>query len=57
MSASLIDAEELAMRLNVPKSWVYASARSGRIPSVRLGKYRRFDYEAVQEAIQNHKQD
>ena len=33
----------LAEILNVPKTWVYAAARRGEIPSVVLGRYVRFD--------------
>lgn len=44
---SLIDAEAASQRLGVPKSWVAAEARANRIPHVRLGKYVRFDVEAL----------
>ena len=47
----LIDAEQLAKNLGIPKTWIYAAARNGRIPSYKLGKYRRFDEEAVREAL------
>ena len=40
--APLLDAQGAADLLNVPASWVLAEARAGRIPSVSLGKYRRF---------------
>jgi len=33
--------------LSVPKSWVYAAAREGRIPVVRLGRYQRFRKDAI----------
>ena len=42
MISSLLTAAEVATRLNVPKSWVLESARSGAIPHVRLGRYVRF---------------
>lgn len=43
----LIDAEELAARWRVPKSWIRAHTRQctrkdQRIPCVRLGRYVRF---------------
>lgn len=38
----LIDVEEAARILGVPRSWIYSSAEAGRIPSFRIGKYRRF---------------
>lgn len=42
---SLLNVEQLASRLNVPKSWVYARTRENgpdSIPRVKLGKYVRF---------------
>lgn len=47
--APLIDAEAAAVLLGVPKSWVLAEAREGRIPHVRLGKYVRFDRDELTE--------
>ena len=43
MAPSLRTADEVAARLKVPKSWVYRAAREGSLPSVRCGRYRRFD--------------
>lgn len=40
---ALIDAAGAAQLLGVPKSWVLAEARAGRIPHVRLGRYVRFE--------------
>jgi excisionase family DNA binding protein len=40
-------AEETADRLSVPKSWVYAETRAGRIPHVRLGRYYRYRPDAI----------
>lgn len=42
-NARLLDAAGAAELLNVPKSWVLAEARSGRIPHIKLGRYVRFD--------------
>jgi excisionase family DNA binding protein len=39
----LVDAADAARLLSVPKSWVLAEAKAGRIPHVRLGHYVRFD--------------
>jgi excisionase family DNA binding protein len=39
----LLTADEVAGRLRVPRSWVYRAAREGDLPSVRCGRYRRFD--------------
>lgn len=43
----LLTADDLAERLGVPRSWVYAQARENKIPFVRLGHYRRFRPEAI----------
>jgi excisionase family DNA binding protein len=43
----LLTADEVAARLGVPKSWVWARARADAIPCVRLGRYRRFREDAV----------
>jgi excisionase family DNA binding protein len=45
----LLTAEQLAARLNVPKSWVEAQSRQGKIPTRRLGHYIRFDLQEVLE--------
>jgi excisionase family DNA binding protein len=43
----LLTAAEVADRLSVPTSWVYSASRSGDIPCVELGRYRRFREEAI----------
>jgi excisionase family DNA binding protein len=45
----LLTADELAQRLGMKTEWVWAQARAGRIPHVRLGRYRRFRESAVEE--------
>ena len=50
-SEELIDASELASRLNLAKSAVYEHARSGRLPSVRIGRHVRFNLAAVLAAL------
>ena len=47
----LITVKELARRLNVPASWIYRRTRLGQeaIPHVKIGKYVRFDWNAVLE--------
>lgn len=39
----LLNADQAAELLNVPKTWIMAQARAGTIPHVRLGRYVRFD--------------
>jgi excisionase family DNA binding protein len=45
--AKLLTAEEVADRLDVGVKWVWAQARAGRIPHVKLGRYKRFRSEAI----------
>lgn len=47
MSERLLTALEVAERLSVPESWVREQTRAGSIPCVRLGRYRRYEWEAV----------
>ena len=50
----LLHAEEVARLLGVPKTWVYSETRAGRLPHVRVGRYRRYRLEAVQDWITEH---
>jgi excisionase family DNA binding protein len=49
----LLTVEEVAERLGVTKDWVWAQARAGRIPHVRLGRYRRFREESIDSWLKN----
>jgi excisionase family DNA binding protein len=40
---TLIGVHEAAKRLDVPLSWVYRWSREKKLPSVRIGKYLKFD--------------
>ncbi len=40
--------------LRVPKSWVYEQARSGALPTVTLGRYRRFREESIRKWVGEH---
>lgn len=48
---SRVTADVIAERYGVPRSWVYELSRQGRIPCQRLGRYVRFDPEAVERAL------
>ena len=48
----LLTAEEVAERLGTRTDWVWAQARAGRIPHVRLGRYRRFRESAIEAWLQ-----
>ncbi len=43
----LLDAGEVAELLHVALSWVRQETRAGRLPSVELGRYRRYRRDAV----------
>lgn len=47
----LMDAAALAAVLAVPVTWVEQAARTGRIPSLGVGRYVRFKRSAVEEAL------
>lgn len=44
---ALLTADEVAEMLRVPRSWVYAESRCGRLPTVRLGRYYRYRAPAI----------
>lgn len=46
-NAELVDAKEMARRLQCPESWIRSAARQGKIPVVMIGRYPRFDPAAV----------
>jgi len=52
MTETLLTAREVAKVLGVPVSWVYEQSRAGRIPTVRLGRYRRYRREAIAEWLE-----
>ena len=55
MTGRLLTAQEVAERLSVPTSWVRESTRSGAIPAVQLGRYRRYDPDDVEAWLQECK--
>ena len=44
---TLLTAEQVAERLGMTTEWVWRQARKGAIPSVTLGRYRRFREETI----------
>ena len=48
MNGRLLTADEVAELLAVPVSWVREATREGRLPHLRLGRYRRYDREAIE---------
>lgn len=57
MTASLLTADQVADLLGVPTSWVYQQSRQGRIPTVTLGRYRRYRPEAIEAWIEELEAD
>ncbi len=51
VNGSLLNAEQVAERLGVPKTWVYEQSRKGRIPTVTLGRYRRYRAETIERWV------
>lgn len=52
VSGSLLTADQVSQMLGVPKSWVYEQSRRGVIPTVTLGRYRRYRLEAIEAWIE-----
>ena len=48
----LLNAADVAQLLGVPTSWVYEQSRSGRIPTVTLGRYRRYRRGAIEQWLE-----
>jgi excisionase family DNA binding protein len=53
----LLDADDVAVLLNVPVRWVRQASRDGRLPCVRLGRYVRFSREDVLAWVEAQKSD
>ena len=49
----LMTAQEVARLLGVTPGWVYEQSRRGRLPTVVLGRYRRFRRRTVEEWIRS----
>ena len=44
----MVDVKKLEELYGNPRSWWYAAAETGRIPSYKLGKYRKFRLSEVE---------
>ena len=47
MTGPLLTAREVAALLGVGADWIYSETRAGRIPHVKLGRYRRYRRESI----------
>jgi excisionase family DNA binding protein len=52
----LVDAAVIAERLGVPVSWVREQTRSGAMPCVKLGRYKRYELADVEAWVESCKQ-
>jgi excisionase family DNA binding protein len=53
MSAKkLLTADEVAELLGVKRSWVYAASARKELPTVTLGRYRRYRRESIERWIE-----
>jgi excisionase family DNA binding protein len=43
----LLTAQEVAQLLGVSAAWIYEASRRGRIPTVQLGRYKRYRFDAI----------
>ena len=57
MSDRLLTAKEVAELLAVPESWVREATREGRIPHLRLGRYRRYQPAAIEAWLTENRGD
>jgi excisionase family DNA binding protein len=57
LNGSLLTAGEVAEMLGVPTTWVYEQSRRGLIPTVTLGRYRRYRAEAIAEWVEQQEAD
>jgi len=56
MDDRLVGVKDLEARFGPPVSWWYAAAEAGRIPSYKVGKYRRFKISEVEAWLAGQKQ-
>ena len=52
----LVDAHHVAAALDLPLSWVRAKTREGELPSVALGRYRRYALDDVRRWVETRKE-
>jgi excisionase family DNA binding protein len=51
----LLHAREVAELLSVPESWVREATREGRLPHLRIGRYRRYEHDQILAWIEEHR--
>lgn len=53
---SLLKARQVAELLAVPESWVREATRDGRLPHLLLGRYRRYELDAIEAWLEEQRQ-
>ncbi len=53
----LLDAEQVAAMLGMTSAWVYEQSRKGRIPTITLGRYRRYRRAAIEDWLLSMERD
>lgn len=51
----LLTVQDVALRLAVPVSWVYAKVESRELPSLKIGRYVRFEPSAIEAYIERQR--
>ena len=54
--ARLLTAGEVARLFAVPESWVREATRAGRLPHLKLGRYRRYSRPAIEAWLHDQQQ-
>lgn len=52
----LLTVGEVSEMIGMGADWIYEQARRGRIPVVKLGRYRRFRRESIERWIDEHEE-
>jgi excisionase family DNA binding protein len=56
VSDSLLTVADVAKRLSVPVSWVYAKVESGALAHLKIGRYVRFEAQAIEAYLERQRQ-
>ena len=56
MSDDLLTVADVAKRLAVPVSWVYAKVESGSLVHLKIGRYVRFEASAIEAYLERQRQ-
>jgi excisionase family DNA binding protein len=59
MNTNFLTVDELAAKLKVPKSWIYARTREtglGAMPRIKIGKYLRFEWDQIHQWLRQQNQ-